>query len=123
MTNLAGLISPSVIYLFPPNGFASWGMSSATFAALGFGMAGCAYASLKGLDELKSYAAPYRWYFLALLGLTLFGAALFSLALNKSLEVDAVHATSFLIGLATGSLAIARTAPSAPRVAPPYQDR
>jgi hypothetical protein len=34
-TNLAGMLSPTAIYLNPPSNIANWGMSSPTYGALG----------------------------------------------------------------------------------------
>lgn len=111
-TNVCGLLSPSAIYLFAPSNFADWGMSAATFGALGFGVA-CsgyilchAFASFLTRTGNAQYRRPRN--ILPLFATTV----LFLLSLeylqgtaNPNVMVFAVHVTSALIGGLIGLLA------------------
>jgi hypothetical protein len=104
-TNLAGLASPSMVYLFPPSNFGSWGMSAATFGALGFAVV-CsgfilrfAFANFSTRKGNTEYRRP-RNFLLLILTLTMFLLSLEYLQGIVSADqiVYAVHSVSALIG-------------------------
>jgi len=104
-TNLAGLVSPSMVYLFPISNFGSWGMSAATFGALGFA-AVCsgfilrfAFANFATRKGNTDYRRP-RNFVPLFITLTAFLLSLEYLQGIASADqiVYAVHSTSALIG-------------------------
>ena len=97
-TNLAGILSPTAIYFAPPSNYGSWGMSSATFAPVGFAFIGCLWV-------LLSMAKPKMLHKEALSVGLLVLFVLLGLVISQGMggstitwTVFHVHALSFSIG-------------------------
>ena len=107
-TNLAGLLSPAAIYLSPPTNLGSWGMSSATFASLGFAFVGCIWVLFtitrpKPLPKLElSVALLSLFFLLGLLASAGMGGPIISWTVFR------VHLASLAIGGIAAALILRR---------------
>jgi len=114
-TNIAGLVSPSMVYLFPLSDFGNWGMSAATFGALCFGATGSAvvlryaFATFATREGNTQYRRP-RNFLPLFFTLALFLVSLEYLQGMASADpvVQAVHLASAAVGGLVGLAVIAK---------------
>ncbi|MDG6919723.1 MAG: hypothetical protein JRN62_09870 [Nitrososphaerota archaeon] len=107
-TNLAGLVSPTAIYLTPLTNYGNWGMSSATFASLSFALVGCIWV-MSSITKPKS--TPRVELSVALLSIFIVGGIIESFSMGGptiSWSVFHVHLLSFVIGGLSAALIFRR---------------
>lgn len=104
VTNLAGLLAPTAIYAWPTSPFASWGLSSATFAPIGYAAAESLFVFVVETRQMSKGSEFSRLILYLSFGWFLFSAGLMTFAANSNPIVESVHATSIGIGLLGGML-------------------
>lgn len=107
-TNLAGILSPTAIYLGPPSNYGVWGLSAATFAPVGSVIVGCARV-LSSLTRPKPL--PGTLLSAALLGLFVIVGVVMSLGMfGPTIPWGSfhIHLLSFAIGGVSAALVLHR---------------
>lgn len=112
VTNLAGVVAPTGIYLAPPMYLADWGMSAASFASLGFAFICALWILFSTLPKGSHKAGRDKLLTILLLGLVLGCLALIPTVnptvseVNLWLRTLYVHLLSLSIGLLFGGIVL-----------------
>jgi hypothetical protein len=100
-TNLAGLPSPTAIYLSPPSNLGGWGVYSATFTSLGFAFVGGLWTLHSFASLLKPKPQPVVALLVALLTVFVIGSLILMTSVSGPNVTDSafhVHLVSLSIG-------------------------
>lgn len=112
VTNLAGVVAPTGIYLAPPLYLANWGMSAASFASLGFAFICAVWILFSALPKGDHRGGRDKLMTILLLGLVFGCLALIPTVnptvseVNLWLRTVYVHLLSLAIGLLFGGIVL-----------------